>query len=86
MRKTVTRDIYKQTKNLLDPGFSVEKVAKVMKLSVTTVRRIKASRSYKGYVRANRARYTPVNKYDDLMTTYIETPQLSWWDRFRRKK
>lgn len=86
MRKTVTPRIYKLTKILTNDNHKTEKIAKAMDLSPTTVKRIRAAKSYKAYVRSNRERYTPVNKYDNLMTTYIETPQAKWWDRFKRRK
>lgn len=86
MRKTVTRKLYKDAKELLQNGLSVQLVSKAMNLSITTVRRVKAARSYKAYVRANRDRYTPVNKYDKIMETYIDTPQKHWWDKFTPKK
>lgn len=86
MRKTVTRQTYKDTKAMLNDGLSVPLTSKIMHLSITTVRRVKAARSYKAYVRANRDRYTPVNKYDKIMETYIETPQKHWWDKFTPKK
>jgi hypothetical protein len=86
MRKKVSIIEYKTVKGSLKDGVPVDVLANIMRLSETTIRRIRSAKSYKGYVSANRARYTPVKKYDDVMTTYIETPQVKWWDRFKRRR
>lgn len=84
MQVTVTRDKYKETKDLLEAGRSIELVAGLTGLSVPTVYRIRRAKSYRGvngYFKTE-----PKNKYDNVMTDYIETPQRPWWSRFKRRK
>jgi len=84
MTITVTREKYRQAKELLDKNRSVEVVAKRTKLSVPTVYRIRRASSYRGvngYFKTE-----PKNKYDNVMSDYIQTPQRPWWRRFKRSK
>lgn len=82
----VTREIYKTAKDLFDRGYSVAVVMHLSGLSQATVYRIKAAKSYKGangYIHIQRP---AKNKYDNVMSDYIELPQRPWWRRITRGK
>jgi hypothetical protein len=84
MNTKVTRDKYKSVKALLDADISVERVAKLYFLSPDTVYRIRRADSYRGV--NGYFKTAPKNKYDNVMTDYIEMPVRPWWRRLARGK
>lgn len=80
----VTCKIWKQAKHMLNTGKGIDSTMLRMDLSRDTVYKIKRSKTYKG---ANGYfKTTPKNKYDNVMTDYIKTPQIKWWNKWKRGK
>jgi DNA invertase Pin-like site-specific DNA recombinase len=80
----VTRSKYKTVKLLLAKRNSIDEVMLKTDLSRDTVYKIRRASSYKGvhgYFKTE-----PKNKYDNVMTDYIEIPPKRWWNKLRGKK